>query len=170
MSETEVRPTAAEDFAPLSQALAQVHAADGYPVEGVDDAQAWITLPDALGQWTGLLNAKPVAHVALLRPGPGDAAPDLFASRMGGARSEVAVLARLFVAPSARGRSLANALMAVAERAAEDLGLHPVLDVMAKDVHAIRLYESRGWRVLGEFWHDYGDGHRARACAFAGPG
>lgn len=59
-------------------------------------------------------------------------------------------------------------------RAAEDYArtahLRLVLDVMAKDVSAIRLYQRLGWERLGVATHVYGDGRRTDAICFAAPG
>ena len=37
-----VRPREPRDLAQLAEALVRVHAADGYPVEGVADPRAWL--------------------------------------------------------------------------------------------------------------------------------
>jgi ribosomal protein S18 acetylase RimI-like enzyme len=44
-----------------------------------------------------------------------------------------------------------------------------VLDVMAKDAAAIRLYERLGWLGIGETMHHYGAGQTAHACCCVAP-
>lgn len=167
MNDVEIRPTIPADLDTLADVLVQVHAVDGYPVEGVDEPRAWVELPDSLGQWTALLCGRPVGHVALLRPCPGDGAPTLLDGDATATLGDVGVLARLFIAPAARRRSLADALMRVVEEAADQAHLTVVLDVMEKDAAAIKLYESRGWKLLGGIKHEAGQGAPVEALAFA---
>ncbi|WP_368245198.1 N-acetyltransferase family protein [Janibacter sp. Y6] len=170
MSDIEIRPTIPADLDALADILLQVHATDGYPVEGVDDARAWVDLPKALGQWTALLEGQPVGHVALKRPDLGDGAPRLLTEQQGVPPSRIATLARLFVSPTARGRSAARCLLdAALDRARRD-DLAVVLDVMSKDRNAIQLYRSSGWRFLGELDHVITQGSRVKALAFCWPG
>ena len=156
------------DLDVLADVLVLVHACDGYPVEGVDDARAWVELPEALGQWTALLRNRPVGHVALLRPALEDGAPALLAAE-GGPVDRVAVLARLFVSPNARGKGIANALMAAAESNAHQMQLGLVLDVLTKDRRALQLYEARGWRRLGRIVHQFGENCREDGYALVAP-
>lgn len=153
MSEVVVRPTVSTDLDVLADVLVQVHALDGYPVEGVEEPRAWVELPDSLGQWTALLDGRPVGHVALLTPGGGDGAPRLLAEDLGVSVEQIGVLARLFVSPSARGKSVATRLIDAVAMSAHQMCLYLTLDVMQKDTAAIRLYESLGWTHLGEFAH-----------------
>ena len=169
MNSIEIRPTAPADLADLAIALVQVHRTDGYPVEGVENPSSWVELPDAIGQWTALLKGKPVGHVALLRPSTGDGAPQLMVEKSGVPVSRVAVLARLFVAPHARGRGLAWRLVATVEVVAREAGLSVVLDVMSKDVAAIKLYERRGWVELGRLGHQLDRGPDVPAVAYRAP-
>jgi ribosomal protein S18 acetylase RimI-like enzyme len=59
------------------------------------------------------------------------------------------VVARLFVAPSARGRGGGATLLAHACAEAGRRGLRPVLEVLAHNQGAIALYERTGWRQVG---------------------
>ncbi|WP_435202201.1 GNAT family N-acetyltransferase [Janibacter sp. GS2] len=165
----EIRPTVAADIKGLADALIQVHSTDGYPVEGVDNPQAWLHLPAALGQWTALLDGNPVGHFGITRPGQGDAAPAMLAASEGMSLDDIAVLVRLFVAPAARGRSLGREMVEKAEEMARAMGLRLTLDVMEKDRDAISLYERQGWVALGSFSHTYGDEERIHAIAMAAP-
>lgn len=158
MSDVRIRPTIPADLDALAEVLVEVHANDGYPVEGVDFPRAWIELPEAIGQWTGLLDGRPVGHVALIPPGSGDLAPGLLAKHGNVSSNQVAVLVRLFVDPHARRRRVAQRLLDAVEDQARRSGLTPVLDVMKKDQAAIRLYEGRGWNRLGAIEHPHLDG------------
>ncbi|EGG49614.1 putative acetyltransferase [Streptomyces griseoaurantiacus M045] len=44
-----------------------------------------------------------------------------------------------------------------------------MLDVMAKDAAAIRLYERLGWRQIGETLHHFGDSRAIPAMCFVAP-
>lgn len=167
MSDVEIRPTLPGDLDALADVLLQVHAIDGYPVEGVDDARAWVELPQALGQWTALVSGEPVGHAALVQPSIDDGAPTMLYQQRDIDMDQIAVLVRLFVAPKARGRALARALLDAAETKARADGLTLALDVMTKDNAAIRLYESRGWRRLGTFHHTVANGLQEPALAYA---
>ncbi len=59
--------------------------------------------------------------------------------------------------------------MEAATRHAEEENLRLVLDVMTKDVAAIRLYERLGWQRLGTTTHTYGEGQQTEAVCFASP-
>ena len=167
MSEVQIRPTIPADLDALAEILVEVHAHDGYPVEGVDFPRDWVELSDAIGQWTALLDGEPVGHVALMPPSAGDAAPALLLQRQEAASARIAVLARLFVDPRARRRKAAKRLLDVVENKALEDGLIPVLDVMKKDRAAIRLYESRGWEVLGTIDHPVPESASEPGYAFA---
>lgn len=169
MSAIGIRPTVSADLDHLAAILVDVHETDGYPVEGVSNPREWLQLPDPIGQWTALLDDEPVGHVALIRPQSDDGAPALLADRDGVPFSQIGLLARLFVAPSARRHSLAKQLVRVVDAEARSLGLHLALDVMNKDHAAIALYETLGWTTLGTFRHAHGTGQTTEARAFAAP-
>ena len=166
MSQVEIRRTSPTDAEALANVLVRVHAKDGYPVEGVATPQAWVELNAPIGQWTALNGGEAVGHVALLRPQPGDGAPAVLTQQTGTPMDRIAVLARLFVDPEARGRGIAQRLLDVAENAARQRALVLVLDVMRKDEAAIRLYEHRGWRVLGRIEHSHGESQVAPGVAY----
>ena len=65
---------------------------------------------------------------------------------------DAAEIKRMYVVPAARGRGLARILLGALEDAALDLGYTTVrLDTGALQPHAQALYESAGYRAIGNF-------------------
>ncbi|MFE7761679.1 GNAT family N-acetyltransferase [Streptomyces sp. NPDC057438] len=136
------------DLDGCAEVLAEVHDRDGYPVDWPERPGAWLTPPSLLAAWVAQLDGRIAGHVGLARSGAGDAAPGLWSERTGVGADRTAVVSRLFVAPSARGRGLGASLLARAGAEARRRGLHPVLDVAASDTAAAALYERLGWEFL----------------------
>jgi GNAT superfamily N-acetyltransferase len=64
----------------------------------------------------------------------------------------VAEIKRMYVVPAARGRGVARRLLAALEDAARSLGYARVrLDTGAEQPHARALYESAGYREIGDY-------------------
>lgn len=118
-------------------------------------------------QWVSRIDGHPVGHVALTRPGDREDAVEIMAQR-GMPVERSAVVARLFVLPAARGRGVGGELMRTVAVAASDLSLIPILEVLAKDRAALRLYEDRGWETIGETTHRHGS-RSYSAVALRGP-
>lgn len=164
MPNSAVRTRQNDDLQPCADALVKVHATNGYPVEGVADPVGWLKPANLVASWVAELDGVVVGHVVVTEPNSSDDAANLY----DGDGSPL-VLGRLFVAPEARGCSLAEQLTrAVMEYAAES-GRPLVLDVMDKDQAAIRLYERLGWRFLGTAEHDDGRGNKVSARCYAAP-
>ncbi len=121
--------------------LADVHAADGYPLHWPADASRWLTPDSLLAAWVAEDEQTVLGHVALCGA-VGDAAAPLWALPP----ERLAVVAKLFVASRARGRGLGAALLATARAAARSRGLRPALEVLDHDRGALALYERTGWR------------------------
>lgn len=164
-----VRPRATGDVDACARLLVEVHAQDGYPVEGVADAHGWLALGEHGRAWVAVGEAGVVGHVGLGPAGDGGVA-ELWRARNGGGERLIASIGRLFVAPGARGRGVARALMARAVRAGRAQGRQLVLEVLEKDRAAIRLYERMGWIRIGTLTHAFGEGQRAPALVYALPG
>ena len=65
---------------------------------------------------------------------------------------DAAEIKRMYVVPAARGRGLARVLLGALEDAAREIGYGTVrLDTGALQPHAQRLYESAGYRSIGNF-------------------
>ncbi|WP_344490452.1 GNAT family N-acetyltransferase [Nonomuraea monospora] len=126
-----IRTRTAADLAACVEALAEVQAADRYPVHWPDDPGAWLTPDGMTSAWLAVEAVEAgeagvvLGHVALTR--------DLEVSR-------------LFVTPAARGRGVAERLLSTV-RAATPLPLK--LEVSSEGLAAIRFYERSGWRRVG---------------------
>ncbi|MGC9410738.1 N-acetyltransferase family protein [Streptomyces sp. DZ1-3] len=168
MESVTVRPFSDDDLTGAAEALVEVHETDGYPVEGVDDPEAWIKSEDVLAAWVAESDGRIVGHVAVMKP-QGEAAADLWVKQSGDDMGHVGVLARLFVVQSARKQAAGRHLMEAAASHARDHGLRLVLDVMVKDASAIRLYERLGWRKIGETIHHFGNGETIPAVCYVSP-
>lgn len=164
-----VRPRADVDLPALAAALVRVHAVDGYPVEGVADPEAWLKHPHELGSWTAELDGQPIGQVTLTTATPGDDAAQLWTQQTSGSADDLAIVVRLFVDPGHRGVGAARLLMIAALNHARSLGRTVVLDVMAKDQAAIRLYERLGGQRLGEITHHHSGDQAEPAIAYAFP-
>ncbi|MFD7918301.1 GNAT family N-acetyltransferase [Streptomyces sp. NPDC059740] len=168
MDPVTVRTRLDEDLPGAVAALVEVHRTDGYPVEGVDAPEAWLRSGDVLAAWVAEAGRRVVGHVAIMRGG-GAAAVEQWIGRSGEDRSGVAVLARLFVVEGARKQATGRRLVEAATAWGHARGLRLVLDVVAKDVAAMRLYERLGWRRIGEVAHHYGVGRTTPATCYVAP-
>ncbi|WP_049560187.1 GNAT family N-acetyltransferase [Nonomuraea sp. SBT364] len=129
-----IRPRTPADLDACVDALAQVQAADRYPVDWPDDPHAWLTPAGLTSAWIATDAAGAVlGHVGL------------------GADAEIT---RLFVTPAARGRGLAAQLLD-AVRAAVRTPLK--LEVSAEGEAAIAFYERTGWRRVATTRADWLD-------------
>lgn len=148
-----IRPRTSADLAQAAAVLVAVHDADGYPVEGVERPEAWLSPPGLAAAWVADRSGLIVGHVAIT------GTPD----------GRTGVLERLFVLPAARGCGAAERLIQVAERFAQAHGLALELEVLAKDAAAIRLYRRLGWTETGQRIHRLGSGDSYPALTFAAP-
>jgi ribosomal protein S18 acetylase RimI-like enzyme len=168
MGDPGVRPIEDGDVAGAAAALVEVYGTDGYPVEGVAQPEAWIRPSGVVAAWVAETDGRIVGHVAVLRPQE-EGAVVLWRERSGGLPGQVGLLARLFVVQTARRRAVGELLVRHAMSFAEARSLRLVLDVMAKDTAAVRLYERLGWYHIGEVPHPYAGGRRATAHCYVWP-
>jgi GNAT superfamily N-acetyltransferase len=144
----EIRPRTDDDLDALVVMAALVHARDGYPPRYADDLVALFTRPVPVLAWVAVADGAVVGHVALHDATTG-AAMALASGITGLASDGLIVLARLLVAPTARGAGLGRALVDTAVAEAHRRGRRPYLDVAVTLGAAIGLYESMGWVRLG---------------------
>ncbi|WP_433301040.1 GNAT family N-acetyltransferase [Actinoplanes sp. CA-030573] len=149
--------------------LREVYALDGYPVEGVDDAEGWMYPAGLMAAFVASEPKGLLGHAAVCEPN-GDAAVAMLVARTGATESEIAVLARLFVGPKARGRGVGRMLAEAALAYASASRLRAVFDVMEKDRTAISMYERMGCVLLGRTLHHVADGRTIPALCYAAPG
>jgi GNAT superfamily N-acetyltransferase len=121
-----IRPRTPADLDACVAALRAVHEADHYPLNWPADPVRWLTPPSLVAAWVAALDDLPLAgHVAVLDSGELE-------------------LARLFVPPAARRRSVASALLkAVTDWAPAPLTLNVTDEERSA---AVALYEAAGWR------------------------
>lgn len=162
-----VRRRADHDLGDCVRVLAEVHAHDGYPVNWPDLPGAWLTPDSLIASWVAELEGRVVGHVGLSRSAAGDVAPGLWSERTGVSTDAIAVVNRLFVAPSARGHRIGASLMAQVVAEARGRGLHPVLDVVASDTAAAALYERLGWQLLGTVEQQWSPQQRVAVRCYA---
>jgi ribosomal protein S18 acetylase RimI-like enzyme len=168
VTSTVVRPITDDDVPGAIAALVEVHATDGYPVEGVAEPEAWLCSPAVLRAWVAERAGKVVGHVAVMRP-QGEGAVELWQDKSGEGEGRIGVLARLFVVRDARRHAVGERLMEAAMDHARDSALRLVLDVMTKDTSAIRLYERLGWQRIGEVTHHFGADQQIPAVCYVWP-
>ncbi len=157
------------DIPAAAAGLVKVHATDGYPVEGVSRPEVWLTPPGMLKAWVAEIAGNVVGHVTVSRSN-GEEAVSFWLSRSGSDEEKIGVLARLFVIPEARKRAVGEYLVRAAVEYAQSKGMRLVLDVMAKDVAAVRLYTRLGWTELGTAVHTFGEeGQTVDALCFVSP-
>ncbi|MCK1796214.1 GNAT family N-acetyltransferase [Streptomyces sp. XM4193] len=164
----DVRPFRESDLPGAAKALIEVHGTDGYPVEGVSAPESWLRSVRVRQAWVADSGGEITGHVALVRP-RGEAAAVLWAERSGESQAQLLVLARLFVLRKARRRAVGERLVRAAMGYGHEQGQRLVLDVLAKDQAAKRLYERLGWRPIGTAEHRYGDGRSMQATCYVSP-
>jgi GNAT superfamily N-acetyltransferase len=138
MDEVRIRRRRDADLGDCVSGLRAVHEADGYPMNWPADPGGWLTPPAMLRAWVAEIPRGVIAgHLALQHVAAG----------AGGSAQPCAEVARLFVTPAARRRSVATALLARAARWVGDHGYRLTLNVVEEDGSAaVALYESTGWR------------------------
>lgn len=166
--EVDVREREAADMAQAESALRSVHKTDGYPVEGVRQAAAWLKPSGLIRAWVAEFRGDIVGHCLVASP-DGEEAAEMWREQSGEEFERIAVLGRLFVIREARSISAGRALVQAAQDWASRQGLTLVLDVMEKDTAAMRLYERLGWRRIGEAVHEFGEGQQTRAACYVAP-
>jgi GNAT superfamily N-acetyltransferase len=138
-----------EDLQSLVLLLRSVYRAHGYPANWPNDPIRWLAGVRTIGAWIFEHRRDLVGHLALTGPDPERAWPQ-WQEALQQPCERLAVMRRLFVAPSSRRKGVATHLIKAAERAAAQHELHLVLDVADHNSAAIGFWKTHGWREVGE--------------------
>jgi GNAT superfamily N-acetyltransferase len=133
------------DIAACVRLLASVHATDGYPTRWPADPAAWLSPGRLLAAWVVERREILLGHIALCGA-VGDTGAPVWTAATGLPPERIAEVARLFIAPDARGQGFGATLLETACAEARRLGFRPTLKVLDHDRAAIALYERLGWR------------------------
>jgi GNAT superfamily N-acetyltransferase len=163
-----VRPRADVDLDHCVDMAEAVHQLDGYPAYLPTDLRHFLVSPDAYVAWVAEHEGEIVGHVALHRRTTAPAVA-LASKVLEQPVDRLGIVARLFVAPTARRLGVGQALLEVAWREAVSRGLWPVLDVATGLPGAIRLYETCGWTRAGAVTVGLPDGSSLDELVFLGP-
>ena len=158
-----IRARTPDDIEACVRLLADVHAADGYPVKWPANPVRRLT-PDALlAAWVAEADGIIIGHVALCSA-VGDPAAPLWCDATDLPAERIGVVARLFVAPSVRGQGVGAALLARVCDEARSRNLHPALEVLDHDRSAIALYERSGWLYIGSVSASWAQANKGQAA------
>jgi GNAT superfamily N-acetyltransferase len=163
-----VRRRTQADMDQLVGVARAVQLGDGYPGRRPLDLATFLASPDALAAWVAEHDGVIVGHVALHRQSL-PVVMEQGAAFLGREASELGVVARLLVEPTARRAGIGRALLATAAREARSRGLHPILDVVTSYRAANRLYRACGWRNAGEVTMVFADGTTLQSYVYVGP-
>jgi GNAT superfamily N-acetyltransferase len=144
----EVRRRTESDLDACVALAAVVKAVDDYPPHLPHELLRFVVGSDSIDAWVAQEEGNVVGHVALNRT-TSDEVMALAGQVLGKPPEALAVVARLFVAPTRRGEGTGARLLRTATVAAVDRGLAPILDVATHFKPAIALYEKLGWRRVG---------------------
>ena len=163
-----IRPRRDDDLTACTRLVREVHAADRYPRYLPADLTSFLNPANPYGIWVAELDGRILGHIALV-PRSVPAAMELAAGALGRSEDQLAVVARLFVSPRARGAGAGRLLLDEATTAAAARGRWPVLDVDTELAGAIALYESRGWTRAGTITVRFNDGNILTEHVYLGP-
>jgi len=145
MTSAAMRTRDEADLPACVELLREVHALDSYPVHWPEDPAAWLTPRNLLAAWVVVQHGAVVGH-AVLRGAPGTTGAEPISAATGVQPDRIALIARLFVAPTARRHGVAARLLEAASNEAGARGLLLALDVVGSHSAPIALYERAGWR------------------------
>ena len=169
----QIRPKHREDDDGCVAVMAATHRRDGYPRYWPSKPERFLSARQQTDAWVALLEDRVVGQVALH---DADDDPTLPAAQRatGLPADRIAVLARLLVDPSVRGRGVGRALLGTATARAHATGRRPVLDVLQESSEVLGFYEAAGWTRLEPVSLDltalgYGDVAPLRLWVYLGP-
>jgi len=164
----EIRERHAKDVSSLERLAQDVHERDGYPIYLPTDLREFLVGSASHGAWVAEQDGNILGHVALHRRS-WTGVMELACQAIGLAEENLAVVARLLVAPDVRRRGVGRRLLGTAASTAHNLGLCPILDVAVRYEAANRLYHEEGWRCLGSVPFPMPDGTTVEEYVYVGP-
>jgi len=146
-----VRPRRADDLPALADVLAAQQPHTGYPQRWPLPwpVESFLARAGELGAWVAELEGRLVGHVSATEVGDGVEVAG-WAAGAGRPAPELAAVSVLFVDHTLAGRGVGSALLRTAVEHIRSLRRTPVLDVVQETTAAVRLYERRGWKTVGE--------------------
>jgi GNAT superfamily N-acetyltransferase len=165
----QIRGRTEADRCAIDELAKVVHANDNYPVYVGGDLLSFIFVPDAIGAWVADRAETVVGHVALHPRSSSKAVMALAEEGTGLPAAQLAVVARLLVSPTERRAGIGRLLLGIATDRAAQLGLWPILDVVAGSEAPIRLYEKAGWTCVGKVTVTFGQSGPIDEFVFLGP-
>ena len=143
---------------------------EGYP-RGTNDFRKFLANERVQDAWIAELHGGIIGHVAINKASDTDLSVSMWKRKYPKDRSEVAVLARLFVLPECRKSGAAKALVEAATASSNEDGVRLVLFVLLANQAAMRLYERLGWERYGTDVFKFGDNKEQsmEAICFASP-
>ncbi len=164
----QLRTRSESDLGACTELVRLIHDQDGWPPHWPEDLRRFIVAPEELAAWVAEDGASLSGHIAL--HSSGSAATMEAACRATGLpRSQLAVIARLFVAPNTRRAGVGRALLATATAEAHNRNCVPVLEVAPAFESAVDLYESCGWTRVDEVQARFRDGSSVPVYVYVGP-
>ncbi|ETS83116.1 hypothetical protein PFICI_04992 [Pestalotiopsis fici W106-1] len=163
-TDIEFRRRSKDDLPALVEALEDVYSTDGYPIEGTATAVSFLSPPGLVAAWVAVHRGLVVGQIAVVAGGQGHhAAVRAWVDSVGsgGDAGATVVAARFFIRKYARGFGLGRALVEKTCQWAKDNGKRIVINVLAKDQDAMKLYEKLGFRRFGEGEYEYHEGKKA---------
>jgi ribosomal protein S18 acetylase RimI-like enzyme len=147
--------------------LADTHRTSSYPVDWPSDPAGWLTPRGLLDAWVAELAGVIVGHVALIEAREKTARA--WTAHSGRPATAAGEVSRLCVSRAARGRSIGRQLLATADAATRERGLHTVLGVLDESVDAIVLYDKLGWHRMSTVDFEFADGRMTVMHCYAAP-
>lgn len=160
----QIRPRLEDDLPAMVEALEDVYSTDGYPIEGTAAAASFLTPAGLVAAWVAVRGGIAVGQIAVVsgEQGRHDAVRAWVELPGSGGRAESTVVAaRFFVRKHARGCGLGRALIEKTCQWARENGMTIVMNVLAKDQDAMKLYEKIGFRRFGKGEYQYDQGKRS---------
>ena len=163
-----VRPRTAADLDGCIEVLRHVHADSGYPVQGMDNAEAFLTEGRVKQAWIAEDDRHVIGHVAVSTATDDDVSVALWRN-LHPDNDSIVILERLFVHPERHGGGIATQLIKTAMAWGLDAGCRLVLFALVKDQAAMNLYKRLGWHTFGKTNYHWGDGEHMEAICFVSP-